>query len=125
MTIIRPLYTDKEVANMAADYLWRKLMQLCPKKARHKGEIANFIVQTCFTLSDDEHATCLNTAESMAMKVWKDNFHSMEENDMTTLFECAKDAFKEKAPRTIPDVLIDRYANTAANAICIEILKSS
>jgi hypothetical protein len=121
--LIVPLYSKKEVANMAADYLWRDIMSVIPKMSHYKGEVADFLVQDCFQMDDEQYKECLDKAENTAMEEWMKN--KCQPDDMESVFECAKKNFLKHGPDTIPDVILARYAVATANNIVVDILKSA
>jgi hypothetical protein len=123
--LIVPLYTKKEVANMSADYFWRDLMSVIPKEAHYKAEVVGFLVQDCFQLSEDDYKVCLDKAEKAAMTEWIELNYSVEQDDMESVFSCARNTFLIHAPDTIPDVILGRYSLNSANNIIIDIMRST
>lgn len=121
--LIVPLYTKKEVANMLADYFYRDLISVIPKKTHYKAEVVDFLVQDCFQLTEEDYKVCIEKAETAATTEWIENNYSLEKDDMENVFRCARNQFLIWAPETIPDVILGRYSITAANNIVIEILK--
>jgi hypothetical protein len=124
VAIIAPLYTEKEVANMSADYFFRDVMSIMPREAHYKAEVVDFLVQDCFQMDDSNYNVCLDKAEVAAMIEWVENHYSIETDDLKVIFERAREAFVAYAPDTIPDVILARYAISAANNIVIDIMKS-
>lgn len=123
VSLIVPLYTMKEVANMSADYLYRDIMSVIPRASHHKEEVADFLMQDCFQIDDAAFKVSRDKAKLAAMKQWTDNHHSVQPDAMDAVFECTRNAFVAYGPDAMPDVVLTRYAVTTAHIIMVEIRK--
>ena len=123
VALLGTMYNKKEIANLSADFLWRKMMSLCPKHTLYKEELVDFLVQDMLKFDDDQYEVCYKHAEHAAMTQWRENHCMSDTTNMDSIFQCAKDAFTENAAPEIPDLITMRYALSAANDICIDIIK--
>jgi hypothetical protein len=117
------LYSTKEIANMSADFMYRTLMRDMLEHVNHKEEVADFLVQDSYPVSDDKYNDWYKKAECAAKKELDNGVQEPTGQAMKAVFSVARNEFFKVADQALPDTIIDRFASHVADSICIDILK--